>query len=669
MGTDGQEFLKRRFNLHAAPEVEEAARRNALRSGEKVAKPGEKIQAYLDRFKEIIEAKDPDKQRLGLAALKKVLYEAHVIQAEDIPESYFRLQQQIAREQGVTIEITPELRQEAVKVVQEDQRASLDKWIDYLASPDALYPDWAKYWAFRSLVGMSLYDREKAQFGTRSKHTTAPFPDLNHEALAYAVDLILKEARGEQIENPLQQGQNVFAREGKRVSDEAFQHLLTTENFSRYYAFAIEHMVSDNAELFKNTKGEWRVFKQGSNPLELTKTLQGHGTGWCTAGESTAAHTLKHGDFYVYYSNNSLGVPTIPRLAIRMEGDTIREVRGVAHKQEIDPYISPILEEKMTEFGEQGEKYKQKAADMRRVTELVSKNEQGEVFTRDDLMFLYEFERQIEGFGYDDDPRIEELLKERNTLADAKILFETDSDNDLLLKLLEAPDKARMRFMKVYIGGREEEFYENKYYSELYTKLAKWLPGMRDLSKQVLEKLMDIYAPSMATRYQSLFNLTDDEVLQLLWDYGKKNRSTDQYHYHSHWSKLFKEASRERRLAMIEKCIEIKDYFLFNAVLSQVSPAPRRIAELLLKARRPVILAKNLQHFDFEPKFGPKEALKIIKAGCLRELSDNLRLFEGLTDEIKEMLEERGFYNDIDNNPEAFGQSAPWTPGSPRKKT
>lgn len=103
----GPDFLKKKYDLHKAPETESAARRTEKRINEKLPQapfdklrtsPEARIQNYLNRFKEIIERKDPEKRERGMAALKKVLYDKFVIQEENIPESYFELQKKIARE-------------------------------------------------------------------------------------------------------------------------------------------------------------------------------------------------------------------------------------------------------------------------------------------------------------------------------------------------------------------------------------------------------------------------------------------------------------------------------------------------------------------------------------------------------------------------------------------
>ena len=472
MSIEGPKFLKDKFNTHKSGEVLKAADRTEMRTGEKVPqKPEAQIQNYLDRFKEIVAREDSEEKERGLKALKKILHKEYVISSENIPESYFELQQQIAREQGHgDIEITGGMRGEAVKVIQEDQKVSLNQWIDYLSGPDSfVYPDWAKYWAFKSMLGMSSYDKEEHKFGNRSKETTAPFPDLNQEALSQVVEWIEKqhsdeyvknksdiqvlkkrlkklvrlqshspsdetankiasleqdldtaEQEGDElsIQNPVEAPINPHAQEKKAVSDEQFTQLLENKDFSQYYAFAIEYVTVDSSELYKITEGEWRTFEKGTPGLELASILQGHGTGWCTAGESTADSQLASGDFHVYLSRNNLGENKIPRLAIRMQGNSIAEVRGVAPQQNIDPYISPVLGEKMSEFGSQGEIFKKKSEDMTTLTKIDQKNTSEEELSQEELRFLYEIDSDIVGFGYGKDPRISEIRKERNKKED-----------------------------------------------------------------------------------------------------------------------------------------------------------------------------------------------------------------------------------------------------------
>ena len=427
----GNKFLKNRFELHTTDEVVRATEKTTRMSGEKVPQtPEHQIQAYINRLNNIIHIEDESKKERNLELVKNALHKEYIIQSEDIPDSYWELQRRIAQERGETLpeEFSEESKQEAHDILSKDQKESLDYWVDYLASDDAkdAYPDWAKIWAFKSVLTMSDYNKEKQSFGKRSKTTTGPFPDLNQEALTTAIEYMQGVVAKAQIENPIAVPEdNPHAQEEKAVSDEDFQKLLSTENFSRFYAFAIEHVVADTSELWKNTAGSWVKFEQGSDPEALTNTLQGKGTGWCTAGKHTADAQLQSGDFYIYYSENDLGEAKIPRLAIRMQGDSIAEVRGVAHKQEIDPYISPVLEEKMDEFGTQGEAYQKKSANMQHLTILHNQQaqENSPALTTDDLRFLYELDGKIEGFGYQQDPRIDEVLKGRDMVSDLNSIF------------------------------------------------------------------------------------------------------------------------------------------------------------------------------------------------------------------------------------------------------
>jgi hypothetical protein len=407
-------FLKKKYNLHNAPEVKQSAERTTFRTGEEVAQnPAEQIQNYLDRFKEILDRKDPEQREMGLRALKKVLHNNFVIHQDQIPESYYDNQGRIAREQGHgDIEVTKEQKKQLAEVVIADQKSSLDTWVDYLSGPDATYPDWLKYFAVRSVVSMGSYDKEKKEFSKRSNGTTKPFPDLNREALAYVLDVIEKKTNREHI--------NLNHLDGEQK--ESFGKLLAGENFPKLYAWAIDKLTPASAEQLAITKGSWIKYDQNTDHMPLVQSLQGHGTGWCTAGESTAKTQLENGDFYVYYSEDAEGDLGIPRAAIRMQGGKIAEVRGIAEQQNLDPFIAPIVQEKMKEFPD-GASYEKKSEDMKKLTSIENKVTLGQELNQQDLIFLYEMNGTIQGFGYDKDPRIAEILETRDSSADAAIVF------------------------------------------------------------------------------------------------------------------------------------------------------------------------------------------------------------------------------------------------------
>lgn len=419
MSIENPDFLKEKYGLHKSPEVESAAKRTEIRTGEAVPQdPAQRIQNYLERFTGILEREDPRRRERGVEALKHVLHDKYVIKPEEIPEGYFENQRRIARELGHgDVEVSQEIRDQLTEVVITDQESTLDTWIDYLSSKDATYPDWLKYYAIRSVLGMGAYDKEKHQFSKRSKGTTKPFPDLNREALAYVLDAIEKNNSTEGYDF------STLAEEDRGQ----FEKLLTGENFAKLYAFAIEKVTPASAEQLTSTTGTWVKYDRGSDYQPIVQSLQGHGTGWCTAGESTAKAQLETGDFYVFYSLDAKGQPTIPRAAIRMQEGSIAEVRGVAPEQNLDSTIAPVVEAKLKEFPD-GVAYEKKTADMKALTAIEQAVKEEKPLTSIQLRFLYEIDSHIEGFGYQRDPRIEELRKQRNPEEDMPIVFECGKD-------------------------------------------------------------------------------------------------------------------------------------------------------------------------------------------------------------------------------------------------
>lgn len=397
-----EEFLRRKYNLHQSDEAESAAQRHEKRTGEAISRSNADtlVQNYFGRFKEILDRPDPAKKEQGLTALKQVLHKKFVINEEGIPESYWEGIRRIARERGQGADLEQVdwemLKHQTADGLIADQRASLDVWIDYLSSSDAPYPDWLKYFAVRSILNMGEYDKEKKKFIKRSKGTVKPYPDINREALALVLDALQKKIAGEETDE----------------QSEEFQKLLQTENFAKLYAHAIEECTPASQEQLESTAGRWVMYPQGSDHILLASSIQGHGTGWCTAGESTAKAQLEQGNFHVYYSNDANGNPTIPRAAIRMKDGNIAEVRGIAEQQNLDASIAPVVEKKLQEFPD-GKAYNKKVSDMKHLTAIERKHQAEEPLTKDDVSLLYEINAPIEGFGYEKDPRIAEIRSHR----------------------------------------------------------------------------------------------------------------------------------------------------------------------------------------------------------------------------------------------------------------
>ena len=401
-------------DMHTSYAVKQAERHHRHRTESKRERKQEQaVEVYLNRLEEILKEGDEEK----LNTLRKLLHRAYCIREDNIPESYWENYRKRLRNEGHgEVTITEEIKREEVENIIADQQGTLDQWFDYLTSQDALYPIWTKYWAITGVASLGRYDKERKQFTKRDNETVAPFPHINREALAYITDLIAKKVQKETTENP-----------AKRVSDKEFMAVVNTMDFGKYYAFALEHATVSNEVLFETIEGEWITYPQGSDHMPLVQAIKGHGTGWCTAGEQTAKKQLEVGEFHVYYSNDLLGEATIPRIAIRMQGNSIAEVRGVAPDQNFDPYITPVVEEKLQTFPD-GDQYKQRTEDMAYLTDINRKIEEGQELSNEEIRFLYELDRKIESPGYQQDPRIQEILNERDPKQDLPQLFNCRED-------------------------------------------------------------------------------------------------------------------------------------------------------------------------------------------------------------------------------------------------
>ena len=418
--------------LQTSEEVIDAVEKQERLTDESVPNnPNEKIEAYMDRLEKIFLNPDERVKERNLEMLRPAIYDAFIIKPENVPESFFELQQKVARERGQAVEeITPEMREKMISVIIEDQKASLDSWINYLTSEDAVYPTWFKYFAFRNVVKLSQFDKELGKFKTRTDSTTAPFPDIYREPLAQICDLYQK-----------------VEEDNKNLRDPEIQKAFS-QKFPTYYAELIQKSLAFRIENKEEIKGKWVKYEQGSSQdaETLYKSLESKGTGWCTAGMSTAQTQIEKGDFYVYYTEVD-GEATQPRIAIRMNGQNeIGEVRGILPHQNLEPIMTPVLNEKLKDFGPEADKYNKKSADMKYLTDIDNKVKNGEVLTRDDLKFLYEIDSKIEGFGYEKDPRIMEIILKRKLEEDIPNIFECREEQVAVGKEYITPDTV------VYIG-------------------------------------------------------------------------------------------------------------------------------------------------------------------------------------------------------------------------
>ena len=438
-GGPGPEFMGK-YELHKTPEVEHSVSR--LRShGKKVeeTKSG-RVGAHFGLIEKALRI---DRKHF-VGDVKSDLTQEFTInlQKEDgseddekinqLVQGLFESEKEILRQRGMGAELEEygdvpkpedfEKYKQQIRDKKVEQEKTLGVWVDYLGDEEAdYYPVWFKYLALRSLQKMGKRDRDTGDYSKRSANTLQPFPDLSREALARTLDAI----KAMQDKNTLLDFEKI-----NDYSDDELHAVAELDkaavkgDFAKLYAHFQNEIEKERRERGENTAGEWRHFAQGSDPNILVSTLAGKGTEWCTAGLDVASNQLQRGEFWIYYTYDQDKNPTDPRVAVFLIGGQISEVRGVYGKdQDLELDFVDIAREKYSEFPG-SEKYEKKDRDMKQLTLIDRKSKADEELSKDDLIFLYEINSKIEGFGHGADPRVVDILKTRDPKADAQLALD-----------------------------------------------------------------------------------------------------------------------------------------------------------------------------------------------------------------------------------------------------
>ena len=268
-------------------------------------KKRDRIIKYFERLEEVHNKVSQSKSITGEKLLKSFYYDLYVIKPENIPESYFQNQVVIARERGYgNITLTNRDREIIINQVIDDQKISLDKWIEYFLYDEESksYEMWEKYWVFQGLQELGKFDKKTGKFSKRDKTTVYPFPPVEREYVFTTLKLMEDFIKDKKSENDIRQA-------------------LSTGNFKLLYEYVIKQSLLRGERQSNGIDGKWVKYEQGSDYNVLRNSLQGFYTGWCTAaGENFARMQLEGGDFYVYYTHDDNGDAKVPRIAIRMNG-------------------------------------------------------------------------------------------------------------------------------------------------------------------------------------------------------------------------------------------------------------------------------------------------------------------------------------------------------------
>ena len=410
--------------------------------------------AYLSRLDRIIEKHgDKAEQKLWETSAENL-----VMEYEDIPDAYWKQQEQILRDNGQGRELSEYEKEILAEDLIDKQRQSITSWANYLSDKNCPYPLWFKVYAFDGISKMSnTLNLDDADYNRRDNTTALSFPKLNAEILAKVYRQI-NDFYGVDKENWL----------SKHSDDEKLVSLVKSANFPKLYAKELvdTKVILKTPERTEDVHGDWFEYKLGDEE-EIASLAEG--TRWCVVDPNVAHNYLVYGQYgnpeeeedddyddeddnyededynddyddedwedddqEEEHDDNDIKVenpeakfiifrledPNSPGVfasngsaSIRLDPDGIvAEVSGLNEGQAIEDALVPIVKEKALSLPG-GEKYLQKFDDKQALIRLDKKMEKGEDLTKEELSFLYELDRPIATLDtYNrEDPRIPEL--------------------------------------------------------------------------------------------------------------------------------------------------------------------------------------------------------------------------------------------------------------------
>lgn len=395
MYNSGEEFLNELYkDLHMSDIV--------MQKATKSDSPITKINKYLTRLDRVVKKAHLKEHNWNL--FKNMCHSKYVIKEEDIKEEYIvkKTSPNTSRDKVIYKTIT------AIK-------DSLDTWIDFLGSLET-EEMWIKLWIFKGITSMGNYNDDRKAFSRRTRHTTSPFPMFDPVITLDIIDKIKALI--------------------KTNDQELIKDTVQSESFAKLYAYYFSMKREEVLKRNKTTKGEWIRYQGEKDRIRLRSDIIGKGTLWCIENRKDAKEILENGIIDIYYSYDELSKPTIPRLAIVSNNKNIKEVRGIEHSQNIEPFMEDILERKLLSYNH-NEKVNKTLVNARRLTYLTEK----ENYSKSDIEFLYEIKEKIGFFGYAKDSRIESLKSKRNMKKDLAYYFNCQ-ENEVAITKEELKDKS-----------------------------------------------------------------------------------------------------------------------------------------------------------------------------------------------------------------------------------
>ena len=469
--------------------------------------------AYLSRLNNMVEKYgDKAEQKLWEASAENL-----VMDYEDIPDAYWKQQEQILRDNGQGRKLSEYEKEILAEDLIDKQRQSITSWANYLGNKNCPYPLWFKVYAFDGISKMSnTLNLDDADYNRRDNTTALSFPKLNAEILAKVYRQI-NDFYGVDKKDWL----------SKNSDDEKLVSLVKSANFPKLYAKELvdTKVILKTPERTEDVHGDWFEYKLGDEE-EIASLAEG--TKWCVVDPNVAHNYLVYGqysnpeeddDYDQDYEDDEdwedddikvedpeakfiifrLEDPNTPGVfasngsaSIRLDPNGIvDEISGLNEGQAVEDALVPIVKEKALSLPG-GEKYLQKFDDKQTLIKLDNKMKEGEDLTKEELSFLYELDRPIATLDTynEEDPRIPEL-KEK---YDLEYALEKGVDVNKLVSSLESQDIAKNLDSLLEHGAdiNVNELVSSLYPDDIVDNLGTLLRNGADIDVNELASSLDI---------------------------------------------------------------------------------------------------------------------------------------------------------------------------------
>lgn len=152
--------------------------------------PSKRISEYLERLERVHGKALSDEHKKEI--LKSFYYDKYIIKS--LPNSYVKYRKGYFHDLGLDNKekLTDEDLEQVLVCIKQEQRKSLDNWLDYLFSKENNHPTWFKYYIFQGVTKVGTFYPTIREFTKRSASTTEPFIPVRPDVIENMYILISK---------------------------------------------------------------------------------------------------------------------------------------------------------------------------------------------------------------------------------------------------------------------------------------------------------------------------------------------------------------------------------------------------------------------------------------------------------------------------------------------